>query len=44
MVEESEEFLKVISPLDQEKGRFPLKQVRHLCTLAKCCTHLLLLA
>ncbi|KAI7836232.1 hypothetical protein COHA_009872 [Chlorella ohadii] len=26
VVEESEEFLKVVSPLDQEKGRFPLKQ------------------
>lgn len=39
MVEESEEFLKVISPQDQEKGRFPLKQVRPLgpsCCLPPC--------
>ncbi len=28
IIEESEEFLKAVSPQDQEKGHFPLKQVR----------------
>ena len=43
IIEESEEFLKAVSPQDQEKGYFPLKQVREGaglpadCGWAGCC-------